>query len=68
MAAVMEQWNVWAGKVGSGLIDFGTPLANGVRVSAAGPRHRASAKSPDTASLRPTASRPPSNSPRFTRT
>lgn len=36
MAAVMEQWNVWAGKVGNGLIDFGTPLANGVRVSADG--------------------------------
>ncbi|MEV8042138.1 hypothetical protein [Arthrobacter sp. NPDC080082] len=36
MAAVMEQWNAWAGKVGNGLIDFGTPLANGVRVSAGG--------------------------------
>ncbi|MDF9751928.1 hypothetical protein [Arthrobacter sp. ES3-54] len=36
MAAVMEQWNGWAAKVGNGLIDFGTPLANGVRVSAGG--------------------------------
>jgi hypothetical protein len=36
MAAAMEQWNNWAAKVGNGLIDFGTPLANGVRVSAGG--------------------------------
>lgn len=36
MAAVMEQWTAWAGKVGNGLIDFGTPLANGVRVSPGG--------------------------------
>ncbi|MFK4637234.1 YciI family protein [Paenarthrobacter histidinolovorans] len=36
MTAIMEQWNVWAGKVGNGLIDFGTPLAKGVRVSAGG--------------------------------
>ena len=36
MAAAMEQWNAWAGKVGSGLIDFGTPLATGVRVSPGG--------------------------------
>ena len=36
MAAVMGEWNAWAGKVGNGLVDFGTPLANGVRVAADG--------------------------------
>jgi hypothetical protein len=36
VAAVTEQWNTWAGKVGDGLVDFGTPLANGVRVSGDG--------------------------------
>jgi hypothetical protein len=36
MAAVMGQWNAWGAKVGDGLIDFGTPLANGVRVSPGG--------------------------------
>jgi hypothetical protein len=36
MAAVMGQWNAWAAKVGDGLTDFGTPLANGVRVSPGG--------------------------------
>ncbi|MGB7817605.1 MAG: hypothetical protein WBL35_02560 [Ornithinibacter sp.] len=33
MNAVMSQWNEWAGRVGDGLVDFGTPLADGVRVS-----------------------------------
>ncbi len=33
MAAVMGEWNAWAGKVGDGMIDFGTPLAGGTRVS-----------------------------------
>lgn len=33
MAAAMQEWNDWAGKVGSGLLDFGTPLAGGVRVA-----------------------------------
>lgn len=33
MQASMGEWNAWAAKVGDGLIDFGTPLANGVRVS-----------------------------------
>ncbi len=33
MAAVMAEWNVWAGKVGAGMIDFGTPLDHGVRVT-----------------------------------
>ena len=33
MNAVMAQWNEWAGRVGDGLVDFGTPLAGGVRVS-----------------------------------
>ena len=36
MAAVMGEWNAWAAKVGNGMIDFGTPLANGVRVSPGG--------------------------------
>jgi len=38
MEAVMGAWNAWAGKVGDGMIDFGTPLANGVRVAADGSR------------------------------
>jgi hypothetical protein len=33
MEAVMGEWNAWAGKVGDGMIDFGTPLAGGVRVT-----------------------------------
>jgi hypothetical protein len=33
MEAVMSEWNAWAGKVGDGLVDFGTPLAGGVRVT-----------------------------------
>jgi len=36
MEQVMGAWNAWAGKVGAGLVDFGTPLAGGVRVSADG--------------------------------
>ena len=36
MDAVMQQWNDWAGKVGDGMVDFGTPLANGTRVTPAG--------------------------------
>ncbi|MCO4236941.1 YciI family protein [Pseudarthrobacter raffinosi] len=36
MAAVMAEWNAWAAKVGDGMVDFGTPLANGVRVSPGG--------------------------------
>ncbi|MFE4835965.1 YciI family protein [Arthrobacter sp. NPDC056691] len=36
MAAVMEQWNAWGAKVGEGLIDFGSPLTHGVRVSPGG--------------------------------
>ena len=38
MQAVMDQWMAWAGKVGDGMVDFGTPLANGVRVAADGSR------------------------------
>jgi hypothetical protein len=34
--AVMGEWNAWAGRVGDGLVDFGTPLAGGVRVSPEG--------------------------------
>jgi len=36
MEAVMGAWNEWAGKVGSGMVDFGTPLAGGTRVSPTG--------------------------------
>jgi hypothetical protein len=33
MEAVMGQWNAWAGRVGERMVDFGTPLAGGVRVT-----------------------------------
>jgi hypothetical protein len=33
MEAVMGEWNAWAARVGDGMIDFGTPLAGGVRVT-----------------------------------
>ncbi len=33
MQAVMGAWTAWAEKVGDGLVDFGTPLAGGVRVT-----------------------------------
>ncbi len=33
MQAVMGQWMEWAGRVGDGLVDFGTPLAGGVHVT-----------------------------------
>ena len=33
MEAVMGEWNAWAGKVGDGMVDFGTPLAGGTRVT-----------------------------------
>ena len=36
MEQVMGAWTAWAGKVGEGMVDFGTPLAGGVRVSADG--------------------------------
>jgi len=36
MAAVMGEWNAWAGKVGDGMVDFGTPLDKGVRVTREG--------------------------------
>jgi len=36
MEAAMGEWNAWGSKVGDGLIDFGSPLANGVRVSPGG--------------------------------
>jgi hypothetical protein len=36
MEAVMGQWNAWAAKVGDGMIDFGTPLAGGTRVTTEG--------------------------------
>jgi hypothetical protein len=36
MEAVMGAWNAWAGKVGDGMVDFGTPLAGGVRVTTDG--------------------------------
>ena len=36
MGAVMGQWNAWAAKVGDRLVDFGTPLAGGIRVTTEG--------------------------------
>jgi hypothetical protein len=32
-AAVMQAWNDWSGRVGDGVIDLGTPLGNGRRVT-----------------------------------
>lgn len=32
----MGEWNTWAGKVGDRMVDFGTPLAGGVRVTPEG--------------------------------
>jgi hypothetical protein len=34
--ASMGQWMAWAGRVGDRMVDFGTPLANGVRVTTDG--------------------------------
>ena len=34
--AVMQQWNTWAATVGDRMVDFGTPLAGGVRVAPGG--------------------------------
>jgi hypothetical protein len=36
MEAVMGQWMEWAGRVGDGMVDFGTPLAGGVQVTPEG--------------------------------
>jgi hypothetical protein len=36
MEAVMGEWNAWADKVGDGMVDFGTPLDKGVRVTKEG--------------------------------
>jgi hypothetical protein len=36
MEAVMSEWNAWAAKVGDQMVDFGTPLAGGTRVSTEG--------------------------------
>lgn len=36
MQQVMGAWMAWADKVGDGMVDFGTPLAGGVRVSPEG--------------------------------
>ena len=33
MEQVMGAWMAWAGKVGDGMVDFGTPLDNGVSVT-----------------------------------
>lgn len=33
MEAVMGQWHAWADRVGERMVDFGTPLAGGVRVN-----------------------------------
>jgi hypothetical protein len=36
MESSMQAWNEWAGRVGDGMVDFGTPLAGGVRVTPTG--------------------------------
>ena len=36
MQGVMSAWNAWAGRVGDGMVDFGTPLAGGTRVTTEG--------------------------------
>ena len=36
MEAVMGEWNAWAAKVGDRMVDFGTPLAGGTRVTTEG--------------------------------
>ena len=36
MQAVMGEWMAWAGRVGEKMVDFGTPLAGGVRVTTEG--------------------------------
>lgn len=36
MEAVMGEWNAWASKVGDRMVDFGTPLAGGTRVTTEG--------------------------------
>lgn len=36
MEAVMGAWTAWADRVGEGMVDFGTPLSGGVRVTADG--------------------------------
>ena len=58
MEAVMGEWNAWAGKVGDGMVDFGTPLASGTG-SPSGAPPPAPGTSPDTASSRPATSTPP---------
>lgn len=35
-AAVMQAWNDWSARVGTGMVDLGTPLGNGRRVTADG--------------------------------
>jgi hypothetical protein len=36
MEKVMGEWMAWAGRVGDGMVDFGTPLAGGVSVTPEG--------------------------------
>jgi hypothetical protein len=36
MEAVMGEWMAWAGRVGDRMVDFGTPLAGGTRVTTEG--------------------------------
>jgi hypothetical protein len=35
-AAAMQAWNDWSAKVGSGMVDLGTPLGNARQVGAGG--------------------------------
>lgn len=36
MEKVMGEWMAWSGRVGDGMVDFGTPLAGGVQVTPEG--------------------------------
>jgi hypothetical protein len=36
LEAVTAQWMAWAERVGAGMVDFGTPLGDGVQVSPEG--------------------------------
>ena len=35
-AAAMQAWNDWSARAGSGVVDLGTPLSNGRRVTSGG--------------------------------
>jgi len=58
----MGEWNAWAGKVSSGMVHFGAPLAGGPGSASRGPRP-APVRSRATRSSRPTTSTPPGSIP-----